>query len=295
MTSVAEPGSRPPLLLLATDLSARCDRALDRAAQLSGEWQARLVAMNVLDPAASPDSALAWLEEGGDEHLLQLARQELANDLAAANVTASVRQVRGKDVSAAIRQVAAEMQAGLVIAGVSGEETLARFLPGSTVKDLARTLSQPLLVVRKRARAPYRRIVVATDFSASSRQALATTARLFPGRELILYHAQSTAPAGLSRSAASPAPDVSLGVEKSAAFLADTFLPEGTSVRSVIERGVVESALTRYVRAQDIELVVVGCSGQGSLLGLLLGSTASKLLDWLPCDMMLIGKQPFTS
>ena len=41
----------PKKILLATDLSARCDRALDRANQLVADWQAELVVLHVLDPA----------------------------------------------------------------------------------------------------------------------------------------------------------------------------------------------------------------------------------------------------
>lgn len=40
----------PPMrILLATDLSARCDRALDRAAQLAAEWGAELIALKVVE------------------------------------------------------------------------------------------------------------------------------------------------------------------------------------------------------------------------------------------------------
>ena len=71
MTAIPETRDIPHRLLLATDLSARCDRALDRAAQLAEEWQAELVALNVLDPAASPDQALAWISGESDEQLLR--------------------------------------------------------------------------------------------------------------------------------------------------------------------------------------------------------------------------------
>ena len=46
MTESAQGTSVPKRLLLATDLSARCDRALDRAAQLAEAWQAEIVAVN---------------------------------------------------------------------------------------------------------------------------------------------------------------------------------------------------------------------------------------------------------
>ncbi|MEE1611364.1 universal stress protein [Microvirga sp. CF3016] len=39
----------PKTILLATDLSARCDRATDRAVALAEEWQAMLVVLHVLE------------------------------------------------------------------------------------------------------------------------------------------------------------------------------------------------------------------------------------------------------
>src|SRR3546814_16362426 len=46
--------AKPRRILLATDLTSRCDRALDRASQLASEWDAELVAAHVVDPAHTP-------------------------------------------------------------------------------------------------------------------------------------------------------------------------------------------------------------------------------------------------
>ena len=40
---------RPKKILLATDLSSRSDRALDRAAALAAHWQSALVVLHVLE------------------------------------------------------------------------------------------------------------------------------------------------------------------------------------------------------------------------------------------------------
>jgi nucleotide-binding universal stress UspA family protein len=294
MTTIPDQGTAPRHLLLATDLSARCDRALDRAALLAQEWRAELVALNVLNLAAFPDQALAWISGASDEQLLHVARQHLAHDLSAAKVSATLRLMRSEDATAAIRETAASTQSGLVVTGVSCNETLGRLLLGSTVENLARSLAQPLLVVRNRANGPYQRIVVATDFSEPSRHALLTAARFFPGRELILYHAHALAMSGLAD--ASPHPGVCVGIEETecAAFLAATTFPEGTKVRPVVECGAIESTLTRYVREHGIDLVVMGSHGRSGIMSLLLGSTAAKLLDWLPCDTLLV-REPSTT
>jgi len=49
MTAPSWMGGPPKKILLATDLSSRCDRALDRAAALAARWQSALVVLHVLE------------------------------------------------------------------------------------------------------------------------------------------------------------------------------------------------------------------------------------------------------
>ena len=179
------------------------------------------------------------------------------------------------------------MRSELVVTGVARNETLGRFLLGSTVERLARVLPQLLLVVRNRAHAPYRNIVVATDFSESSRHALQAAARLFPGRKLVLYHARATALAGLADAPARSGIGLAVEQDECAAFLAASGLPESVKVHPVVEGGAIEAILAGYVRRHDIDLVVIGSRGRNGIMSLLLGGTAAKLLDWLPCDVMV--------
>lgn len=279
----------PRRLLLATDLSPRCDRALDRAAQLAKQWRAELLALNVLDPTAAPDQILAWADGADEDALREVARRQLARDLAGMELQAAMHVARSGDTAAAILEVAASADAGLVVTGVARNETLGRILLGSTVERLARTLPQPLLVVRNRARAPYRRIAVATDFSEASRVALTAALRLFPDCELILYHAHELPMSGLSTEPAGPLPaGPDSAADAARIFLNGSREAARSGVRPVIELGEVELCLTRYVREKDIELVVMGAQGRSGIMDILLGSTAARLLDWLPCDTMIV-------
>lgn len=298
MSEIDAVAAPPARLLLATDLGARCDRALDRAAQLAAEWRAQLIALHVLDAAMAPDQALAWVTGADDEQILDIARRQLARDLSAGEINAVMRIVRSADTGATIRDIARETGCGLVVTGVARNETLGRFLLGSTVEQLARSLSQPLLVVRNRASTPYRHIVVASDFSPSSRWALQTAARMFPGRALTLYHAcppsrlQSTGSISMPAPASAATRRVVSEVEKEecAQFLAATELPVDppVTVTPIVEQGVLETALTDYVRRHDVELVIMGAHGSSGVMNILLGSSAARLLDWLPCDAMVV-------
>ncbi len=45
-------------VLVATDLSARCDRAVDRAIMLASDWSVRLKVIHVLESGQMPSSAI---------------------------------------------------------------------------------------------------------------------------------------------------------------------------------------------------------------------------------------------
>lgn len=255
----------PPRLLLATDLSPRCDRALARAAQLAEEWQGELIALNVLDVAAWPDQTMAWVSGAERRNLLEIARRQLASDLAGLKVRSSPRMAIPGDAARAIRNVAHHADCGLVVTGISQGEAFHRFLMGSTVKRLANSLHQPLLVVRNRVQGTYRNILVTTDYMPASRQPLLTAAGLFKGKPLTLYHAGS-----------GPAPGV---IEQ---------LPADVVVQKVTETGPLETKLTQYVRSHNVELVVIGVHRRNWAMNILIGNSATKLLDWLPCDVLLV-------
>lgn len=278
----------PARLLLATDLSARCDRALDRAAQLAKEWQAELIALNVLDAPVSPDQVLTWAAGKGDDDALHIARQQIARDLSGLGIHATMRIARSGDAAATIRDIAVGTASALVITGVACNEFFERCLIGSTVERLARSLPLPLLVVRNRVHGAYRRIVVATDFSASSRHALLAAVRLFPGYELILYHAHQSPLAGISSGPSHAHISSSSEQEECADFLAASELSANVTVHAVIEHGALETTLTQYVSSHEIDLVVMGTHGRSGIMNILLGSSAAKLLDWLPCDTLVV-------
>lgn len=281
-------GAPTDCVLLATDLSARCDRALDRASQLCQQWQVELLAVNVLETGVAPDMTLAWVY-GDDERSLKYARQQLQQDLAGLPIQSDIRIVRGA-ASEEIAKLADAKQCGLIVTGMAKDELFGRFLAGSTVESLARQASQPLLVVRKRPHGPYQRILVATDFSESSRYAMQTALAFFPAESLILYHAHQSPMASAIDERASSSAGNAVMQQAFADFLAASGMQadEAARVSCVAENGALETTLTQYVRDQAIELVIMGTHGRSGLLDVLLGSAAAKLLDWLPCDTMIV-------
>lgn len=288
VTAIHPPDRPPTRLLLATDLGARCDRALDRTAQLASEWQSEVIALNVLDPSVCADQMLAWISGATDEQLMNVAQRQLVRDLSGTQMQVKVWIVRGTEPETAIRDAAVAAGAGLVVTGVARQETFGRVLLGSTNERLARFLRQPLLVVHGRAHGPYQRIVVATDFSEASRHALFTAAAFFPGRELTLYHAYNPPMSGLRLTQPRFGTPPQIAHAECAVFIQETRLPGSIPVHPVVECGTIATTLARYVRENDVDLVVIGGHGHTGIMNLLLGSTAEKLLECLPCDTLLV-------
>lgn len=279
----------PERLLLATDLSARCDRATERALQLAQQWNCELVALTVIERPQMPDQALDWLQQEGDPDGERYARRLLWRDLQALGPRARIEILRG-DVAQAIRSRAEALDAPLVVLGVARDEPFGRLLAGSAAEELARSPTPLLLMVRNRAHDPYGRILVATDFSEASRAALQAALRLFPAAEIVLYHAHALAFAGMVADSASRQAALAVEQDEAPRFLAASDLApaDRARIRIVVEPGSVELMAARYVRRHDIPLAVVGSRGRSAIAQMLLGSSAAKLLEWLPCDTLLV-------
>ena len=132
----------PKTILLATDLSCRGDRPLDRAADLAERWNARLVVLTVLEAGAQ-----SWLDWEATEDLPSwrrppdresVARAQLIRDLPPTLRDVEV-MVRDGDPPTVIAETAREIGAELVVTGVARDEPLGRQHLGATVERLVRS------------------------------------------------------------------------------------------------------------------------------------------------------------
>jgi nucleotide-binding universal stress UspA family protein len=132
-------------------------------------------------------------------------------------------------------------------------------------------------------------VVVATDFSESSRCALEAALALLPAANVSPFHAFDLPFEGLidNKSAARAA------MAESKAFLAATqaVADSGHSIATLREYGDASALLQDLVQARGIDLVVLGTEGRSGLAHVLLGSVAQRLLSRLPADMMVVRRR----
>jgi len=280
-----------PRILLASDLSGRCDRAHDRALQFARDLPGELHVVHALDPTptvtARVTQALPSWRRPADPRAA--AARRLREDLGDEGREAQVHVVEGLPEEAVLR-VARTLPADLIVTGLARDEPMARLQMGSTADALLRDLPAPLLSVRRRVRGPYRRVVVATDFSPISRPALLAALQWCPNAQVTVFHAYETARAGLGGEAPPdaawrPALEQQCAAYLDGAGLAASARPQLTQV---IERGYAGALLSDYVDHQGVDLVVLGTHGHGGLMKALLGSTAQALMHILECDVMVV-------
>lgn len=289
------PCTLPRKLLLATDLSCRCDRALDRAVALCREWRAELVVVHALDMAQEAPSARAqrdrpaWQEP---KERIAAIEWQLRRDLAAAFVQPTI-VVEDGDAAELVLKTASDHGCELIVVGIARDEAFRRLILGRTVDALIRSTAVPLLVVKNRPHGRYEHLVVATDFSAASRAALRFAVRIQPSGA-ILFHAFDAPFVGWADKAQYLADAQRYALEASARFLDEAGLPDEArqAIHAVADHGALADLLQDYAREQQVDLILLGLPERGFVKETLVGSRAKAVLGSVPCDILLVRDQP---
>ena len=181
-----------------------------------------------------------------------------------------------------------EYNAGLMVAGGKHHVALGKWIVGSSVHELVRTLEVPLLVVGD-APATLSRILVAVDLSPDAPRILAEAQRfaaLFEAAMLAL-HVVAEVPFGteyahgVTRDALmNEAEDIAKQHLWNAVTLprAETRIRYGHTLETILHE----------IEEWDADLLVVGSHGHGWDGRMLLGGTTSALLDDLPASLLVV-------
>lgn len=276
----------PGRILLVTDLSCRCDRALDRAIRLARAWQAELIVLHVIEGEDAPDLPAF---RRGREARAELAERLIRSDIGGSGVRFDVAIERGRPADVILRK-AAELCAGLIVTGIAREETLTRAILGTTVDRLVRWAPMPVLVVKNRAHRDYETMVVASDFSPSSKHATEQAAALFPEARTLLFHAYRVPFAGFLDNDLSRSEIREQAEQDCSNFFSRLALPPEAlrNLKCRIEHGSADAVIGAYVWDNKVDLVAIGTHGRSGTFDVLVGSTAEILLSYLPCDMLVV-------
>lgn len=286
----------PKKILLATDLSSRSDRALDRATQLAQQWNAALVVVHALDdqknvrwsPALEdlpswrrpPDPALA-------------VEAQIRRDVREAIEDLRIVVAEG-DAPDVILDVAAREQTDLIVIGAARDHGLGRVFLGRTVEHLIRKAPTSVLIVKTRPAGAYRHILVGTDFTAEARCGLEIAARYFPQSLFAVMHAFDMPYRALLGSSPLSRDFSAMEHEEINAFVKAADMPDDVRARVVtlIEHGPPEAMIRNYVVERNADLTVIGTLGRSMMFHLLVGGHAPKIVDATPSDILVVRAPP---
>jgi len=284
------PSIPPRRLLLATDLSGRSDRALDRAAELANLWDAELVIVHALESEGAAVSDYAglpsWRRAPDDLSALEAQiREEVRGDCPRLKV-----HVEDGPALKVILDAAERERCDLIIVGAGRQRAFGWPPLGRTIDELFRRSPVSVLVVKKRPRGPYGHILVGTDFTEEARHGLEVSAALFPDAIMTLMHA-------FEMPYRSFLLDSQLGRDfgemehaSLSAFADEASLPEGARARLNIltEHGPPEAMLSAYVVEQGADLTVIGAYERGRLFHTVIVGKGPRIVEAAPSDVLVV-------
>lgn len=290
MSQDETPTGLPRRILLATDLSSHCDRALDRAVQLAGQWRATLHVVHALRPETRTG---AWWSPGGGEPQVgeaqvALIERQIRRDMPVELNDLEIHVDVGEPVDVILRTAERE-GCDLIVTGANGP-TFASIIIHTTTEHLLRRAPQSLLIVKARPHGIYRQVLVGTDFTAESRHGLETAAAWFADADLTLMHALDIPYRSMFLEEGRENEFARLEHETMESFVAAAQLPEAvrSRVATRIAYGYPEAMLSEHGLAHDVDLTVIGAVARGLVFHMLMGGNAARIVQTVPGDVLMV-------
>ena len=296
---------RPESILVVVDPTADERPSLDRAAWLAKLSGARLeLFICEYDQYLSSDQKAIDSQTRHHRETLETLAEPLRGD--GLDVDVDARWDRPLD-EGIVRKVIAALP-DLVVKDTHYHSLIRRTLLSNTDWNLIRHCPAPLWLVKSRQYADPVRILAAVDPlhehdkpAALDREILATAEHLaaLADGEMHVAHVFDSAPLALASSAsiaptvpaaAQPSLEVIESLMKSHRKAFDALLEAyDLSERQLhFERGAIAEALPDVADEIGAHVVVLGAISRGALKRVLIGSTAERVLDRLPCDLLVV-------
>jgi nucleotide-binding universal stress UspA family protein len=209
-------------------------------------------------------------------------------------------EVRIGNAVAELMEVCKEKKADLLVMGAKGSRNAPHRI-GAVASKCIRSAPVDVLVVRAEAAGPYRKVLACVDFSENSAKAVQYAlhvAQEDKGQLDCLYVFQSAMSMAIDYGGFAPiSVDAAVdaeGVKRWEHSLTDFLEPltrkaEGTKITPVVvERINIREAILDYVIEHKSDLVVLGTRGKSNLRSLLIGTTAERLVQHLPCSILAV-------
>jgi nucleotide-binding universal stress UspA family protein len=281
-------------ILCPVDFFPASDAAVNYTAGLAATYGAEVHLLHVISPIVAGTYEYAidttdFMKEIEEQSVDEMNR--LAKRLGASNITVEGK-VRTGDVYDEIKRAIEDVKPDLIVMGTHGRRGVERWFMGSTTEKLLRHTPVPLVTIsaagEKSSNAPrFRRILVTTDFSEGTADALAyafSVAQENQSKVLLLHvlHDVSVDVPGKYRES------LVSGVEKQLEDLVPAEAKTWCEIGTRVETGIPYQVILQAIQDESADLLVMNIHGKGMLDRALLGSTAERVVRVASCPVMMI-------
>jgi CPA2 family monovalent cation:H+ antiporter-2 len=194
-----------------------------------------------------------------------------------------------------IHRLGAAIGAMLLVLGAHGCGFVRRLVMGSTASRVLRKSRHPVLLVKHPCSGPYRRVLVAIDFSPASIRALKLVRQFAPAADLVLLHVYDVPFAGMLHVAGVDDRTIEryLGDARASALrrVHEEAAAAGLSAADYAVRVELGDPARQVITAEHeaaCDLVAIGKHGRHALEELLLGSVATHVLAESNGDVLVV-------
>ncbi len=276
-------------ILIATDLSERSDRALNRAARLAKMLDAELHVLYVID-----EELPSRVAQEVKKNTINFLREQTANLEALKSDSVRIH-VRFGHAWETIVKTANIEGADLIVLGTHRNRGLIELFQGTTLDRVVKASGKPVLVATDSVSGDYKRVLIGVDFSDSMTAAVEMATMISSQDPLLLVHAyhipfknlimRTDAHGDISQTEREQVEKPL--VDQMAQFVA-SFPKAPAQPDTVIREGGATTIIETEARIKHADLIVVGVHGRSGFSQALLGSTAKDLLNTAPCDLLLV-------
>jgi nucleotide-binding universal stress UspA family protein len=288
-------------VLFPTDFSRAANTALPHALKLAQKWGTEITILHVATLYSDDPNAPEYqqLDEGNFKEYIEKSLGEISQAMESSQkVTTEV--VREVAPATGILDFIEEKGIDLTVMGTHGHSALAQFFLGSVAERVVRHAPCPVLTVAQgrkeyRNNPDYQNILVAFDFSEHSKKAAREARDMATqyGARLQALHVveQEVHPAFYLKWRESIARELPQIAEEAKESLRSTLGKEGLQdldVHVEIGDGKAHAEISKFARANEVDLIVMGTHGLSGLDRMLLGSTTERLVRIASCPVLTV-------
>lgn len=285
-------------ILLATDLSEKSDRAMERALKIAHEQDAKLYIVHIAPPYTGPKGSKKWaldLQKDTED----LIKGYLYDYKDTANIETEITVKQGGEVFFQILEAAYAHKVDLIVMGMHGKEKFRDLFTGTTIERVVRKGIKPVLMVKNKPTGPYQSIMSAVDFAPGSRAAMRLAMEVAPKAVFTAVHVYNVPvyyadafvyvhTQEVTEETQKKAMDAFLKTERSR--FAGEHHGEEKRLSGTLMEGPLYDTLQKKARNLKADLITIGAHGQFGLASKL-GGTASDILSNPPCDVLVASEK----